>query len=117
MSIVLAGREASLPAGSSFSVASLMTIYWDLHQKSQTWNIIYLSYLYNVTKLLSEQLLFVPKSKRNKWRDSVLNAQHLEVGPVDHVEDEEEKRGEEEEESVHIVVSGKCYQGINIWHW
>ena len=47
----------------------------------------------------------------------MLNAQHLEVGPVDHVEDEEEKRGEEEEESVHIVVSGKCYQGINIRHW
>ena len=94
-----------------------MTIYWDLHQKSQTWNIIYLSYLYNVPKLLSEKLLFVPKIKGNKWRDSVLNAQHLEVGPVDHVEDEEEKRGEEEEESVHIVVSGKCHQGINIQHW
>ena len=42
---------------------------------------------------------------------------HLEVGPVDHVEDEEEKWGEEEEESVHIVVSGKCHQGIKIRHW
>ena len=34
-----------------------------------------------------------------------LNASHLKVGPVDHVEYEEEKWGEKEEESVHVVVS------------
>ena len=35
--------------------------------------------------------------------------EHLEICPVDHVEYEEEKRGEEEEESVHIVVSATSY--------
>ena len=35
----------------------------------------------------------------------LLNASHLKVGPVDHVEYEEEKWGEKEEESVHVVVS------------
>ena len=36
--------------------------------------------------------------------------EHLKIGPVDHVEYEEEKRGEEEEESVHIVISA-TYDG------
>ena len=35
-----------------------------------------------------------------------LNASHLKVGPVDHVEYEKEERGEKEEEPVHVVVSG-----------
>ena len=50
-------------------------------------------------------------------RSKLRMLEDLKICPVDHVEDEEEKRGEEEEESVHIVVSGKCYQGINIRHW
>ena len=64
------------------SIAFIFLSYCDLHQKSQTWNF----------RVLTRFKLF-------------LNASHLKVGPVDHVEYEEEKRGEKEEESVHVVVS------------
>ena len=40
----------------------------------------------------------------------------LEIGPVDHVEYKEEKRREEEKESVHIVVSAKYNDDLKIMY-
>ena len=42
--------------------------------------------------------------------------EHLKIGPVDHVEYEEEKRGEEEEESVHIVISATYDDDVKIMY-